>query len=170
MSHQYWSSFHSNNDGSSHQPCSGYDRFKALLRLDFPLTLCRNQHGVKWSRRCLNLFLLFWQELWLSASRILCHSPFAFSMKLIKLESTSSTPLKCLHCFLNSFLQLLHIHGIDTFTFYVGNSRYPVPQRAETQGMSEEYFGCWMRDRKIPRDRIVFATKVSMLIYHLICR
>lgn len=35
-----------------------------------------------------------------------------------------------------------------------------MPQRAETQGRSEEYFGRWLRERKIPRDRVVFATKV----------
>lgn len=38
--------------------------------------------------------------------------------------------------------------------------RYPVPQRADTQGRSEEYLGRWVRDRKIPRDRVVLATKV----------
>jgi hypothetical protein len=41
------------------------------------------------------------------------------------------------------------------------NGRYPVPQRAETQGRSEEYLGRWIRDRKISRDRVVLATKVS---------
>jgi hypothetical protein len=46
-------------------------------------------------------------------------------------------------------------------TVYVGNCRYPVPQRAETQGRSEEYLGRWIRDRKISRDRVVLATKVS---------
>uniref|UniRef100_A0A6N2L7S6 NADP-dependent oxidoreductase domain-containing protein n=1 Tax=Salix viminalis TaxID=40686 RepID=A0A6N2L7S6_SALVM len=39
--------------------------------------------------------------------------------------------------------------------------RYPVPQRAETQGRSEEYLGRWIKLRKIPRDRIVLATKVA---------
>ncbi|GKE06956.1 aldo-keto reductase [Tanacetum coccineum] len=42
-----------------------------------------------------------------------------------------------------------------------GNEMYPVPQRAETHGRSEEYFGRWVKERKIPRDRVVFATKVS---------
>ncbi|CAL9203257.1 unnamed protein product [Musa hybrid cultivar] len=38
---------------------------------------------------------------------------------------------------------------------------YPVPQRRETQGRSEEYIGRWMRARNVPRDRIVLATKVT---------
>ncbi|KAL4573532.1 hypothetical protein LXL04_020342 [Taraxacum kok-saghyz] len=37
------------------------------------------------------------------------------------------------------------------------------PQRAETQGRSEEYFGRWLRERKIPRDRVVFATKTDYI-------
>ena len=37
-----------------------------------------------------------------------------------------------------------------------------MPQRPRTQGRSEEYFGRWIRDRKIPRDRVVFATKVIL--------
>ncbi|URD86965.1 Aldo/keto reductase family [Musa troglodytarum] len=38
---------------------------------------------------------------------------------------------------------------------------YPVPQRRQTQGRSEEYIGRWMRARNVPRDRIVLATKVT---------
>ncbi|WOK93337.1 hypothetical protein Cni_G02034 [Canna indica] len=38
---------------------------------------------------------------------------------------------------------------------------YPVPQRRETQGRSEEYISSWMRARNVPRDRIVLATKVA---------
>ncbi|CDP03572.1 unnamed protein product [Coffea canephora] len=45
--------------------------------------------------------------------------------------------------------------------FFDSAEMYPVPQRPHTQGRSEEYFGRWIRDRKIPRDRVVFATKVS---------
>ncbi|CAK9175872.1 unnamed protein product [Ilex paraguariensis] len=44
--------------------------------------------------------------------------------------------------------------------FFDSAEMYPVPQRAETQGRSEEYLGCWIRQRKIPRDSVVFATKV----------
>lgn len=44
--------------------------------------------------------------------------------------------------------------------FFDSAEMYPVPQRAETQGRSEEYLGRWVRDRKIPRDRVVIATKV----------
>ncbi|KAJ7972863.1 Oxidoreductase, aldo/keto reductase family protein, expressed [Quillaja saponaria] len=45
--------------------------------------------------------------------------------------------------------------------FFDSAEMYPVPQRADTQGRSEEYFGRWIRDRKIPRDRVVLATKVT---------
>ncbi|KAK4263326.1 hypothetical protein QN277_028756 [Acacia crassicarpa] len=45
--------------------------------------------------------------------------------------------------------------------FFDSAEMYPVPQRAETQGRSEEYLGRWIRRRKIPRDQVVIATKVS---------
>ncbi|KAE8009631.1 hypothetical protein FH972_006059 [Carpinus fangiana] len=45
--------------------------------------------------------------------------------------------------------------------FFDSAEMYPVPQRAETQGRSEEYLGRWIRDRKISRDRVVLATKVT---------
>ncbi|XP_021906670.1 uncharacterized protein LOC110821221 isoform X2 [Carica papaya] len=45
--------------------------------------------------------------------------------------------------------------------FFDSAEMYPVPQRSETQGRSEEYFGRWIRSRKIPRDRVVFSTKVA---------
>ncbi|XP_050236143.1 uncharacterized protein LOC126686152 [Mercurialis annua] len=64
----------------------------------------------------------------------------------------------------NSMLQSFHLldqafnAGIN---FFDSAEMYPVPQRAETQGRSEEYLGRWIRDRRIPRDRIVLATKVA---------
>ncbi|XWS36237.1 hypothetical protein CRYUN_Cryun20dG0068300 [Craigia yunnanensis] len=45
--------------------------------------------------------------------------------------------------------------------FFDSAEMYPVPQRAETQGKSEEYFGQWVRKRKISRDRVVIATKIA---------
>ncbi|XP_059625782.1 uncharacterized protein LOC132268894 isoform X2 [Cornus florida] len=45
--------------------------------------------------------------------------------------------------------------------FFDSAEMYPVPQRAETQGRSEDYLGRWVRERKIPRDRVVLATKVT---------
>lgn len=41
-----------------------------------------------------------------------------------------------------------------------GICRYPVPQKAETQGCSEEMVGQWMKERG-NRDRVVVATKAS---------
>lgn len=35
-----------------------------------------------------------------------------------------------------------------------------MPQRRETQGRSEEYVGRWIKERRVPRDRVVLATKV----------
>ncbi|GLT42544.1 hypothetical protein SLA2020_165370 [Shorea laevis] len=45
--------------------------------------------------------------------------------------------------------------------FFDSAEMYPVPQRAQTQGRSEEYLRRWIRERKISRDRVVVATKVS---------
>ncbi|KAJ1426200.1 NADP-dependent oxidoreductase domain [Sesbania bispinosa] len=45
--------------------------------------------------------------------------------------------------------------------FFDSAEMYPVPQRAETCGRSEEYLGRWITQRKIPRDRVVIATKVA---------
>ncbi|PON78470.1 Niemann-Pick C type protein [Trema orientale] len=45
--------------------------------------------------------------------------------------------------------------------FFDSAEMYPVPQRVQTQGRSEEYLGRWIRNRKISRDHIVLATKVA---------
>ncbi|KAK8588267.1 hypothetical protein V6N12_022720 [Hibiscus sabdariffa] len=45
--------------------------------------------------------------------------------------------------------------------FFDSAEMYPVPQRAETQGKSEEYVGQWVRSRNISRDRVVISTKVA---------
>ncbi|KMT10985.1 hypothetical protein BVRB_5g112110 isoform D [Beta vulgaris subsp. vulgaris] len=45
--------------------------------------------------------------------------------------------------------------------FFDSAEMYPVPQRAETQGRSEQYLGRWIKHRNIPRDRLVLATKVA---------
>ncbi len=37
---------------------------------------------------------------------------------------------------------------------------YPVPPRAETYGLTEQYIGTWLAQRRACRDRIVLATKV----------
>ncbi len=38
---------------------------------------------------------------------------------------------------------------------------YPVPPRAETQGLTEQYIGTWLAKEPSRRERIVLATKVS---------
>ncbi|KAB2605226.1 aldo-keto reductase-like [Pyrus ussuriensis x Pyrus communis] len=45
--------------------------------------------------------------------------------------------------------------------FFDSAEMYPVVQRAETQGRSEEYLGRWIRESKIPRNSVVLATKVT---------
>ncbi|WMV47532.1 hypothetical protein MTR67_040917 [Solanum verrucosum] len=57
--------------------------------------------------------------------------------------------------------QLLDKAFNSGINFFDSAEMYPVPQRAETHGTSEEYFGRWIRERKVPRDSVVFATKVS---------
>ncbi|XP_031250946.1 uncharacterized protein LOC116108850 isoform X2 [Pistacia vera] len=62
----------------------------------------------------------------------------------------------------NSASQSFHLldQAFDAgINFFDSAEMYPVPQRAESQGRSEEYFGRWFRERKIPRDQIVFASK-----------
>lgn len=38
---------------------------------------------------------------------------------------------------------------------------YPVPQNARTQGRSEHYVGQWLKQKKLSRDKVYLATKVS---------
>ncbi|XP_015697822.1 protein tas-like isoform X2 [Oryza brachyantha] len=45
--------------------------------------------------------------------------------------------------------------------FFDSAEMYPVPQRSETQGRSEEFLGRWLRARRAPRDSVVLATKVA---------
>ncbi|KAL8522845.1 hypothetical protein ACS0TY_012977 [Phlomoides rotata] len=56
--------------------------------------------------------------------------------------------------------QLLDKAFDSGINFFDSAEMYPVPQRAETQGRSEEYLGRWIRSRNIQRDRLVIATKV----------
>ncbi|XP_051181335.1 uncharacterized protein [Lolium perenne] len=45
--------------------------------------------------------------------------------------------------------------------FFDSAEMYPVPQRRETHGRSEELVGRWLRARRVPRDSVVLATKVA---------
>ncbi|KAM7260498.1 hypothetical protein ACFE04_011171 [Oxalis oulophora] len=45
--------------------------------------------------------------------------------------------------------------------FFDSAEMYPVPQRAATQGRSDDYFGRWVKQKRIPRHRVVFASKVT---------
>jgi len=47
-------------------------------------------------------------------------------------------------------------HGIN---FIDTAEMYPVPARGETQGLTEDYVGRWLRHQ--PRDRLIIATKVT---------
>jgi aryl-alcohol dehydrogenase-like predicted oxidoreductase len=48
--------------------------------------------------------------------------------------------------------------------FFDTAEMYPVPQRAETQGRTEEYVGRWLKQSKYSRDHVVLATKVPFLV------
>jgi aryl-alcohol dehydrogenase-like predicted oxidoreductase len=48
--------------------------------------------------------------------------------------------------------------------FFDTAEMYPVPQRAETQGRTEEYVGRWLKQSKYSRDHVVLATKVPLLV------
>ncbi|KAK7318893.1 hypothetical protein RJT34_03600 [Clitoria ternatea] len=45
--------------------------------------------------------------------------------------------------------------------FFDSAEMYPVPQRPHTFGTSEDYLGRWITHSKIPRDRLVIASKVA---------
>ncbi|XP_024629537.1 protein tas isoform X2 [Medicago truncatula] len=62
---------------------------------------------------------------------------------------------------LSQSFQLLDEAYHAGINFFDSAEMYPVPQRAQTWGMSEEYFGHWIKHRNIPRDRLVIATKVA---------
>lgn len=55
-----------------------------------------------------------------------------------------------------NIMSLAFDEGIN---FFDSAEMYPVPQRAETQGLSEKILGKWMRH--MPRDKLIIATKVS---------
>lgn len=92
----------------------------------------------------------------------------AFSVPLFNLAPDLTVSRLCLGTMtfgeqnnLAESFQLLDKAFNSGINFFDSAEMYPVPQRAETHGRSEEYFGRWIRERKIPRDAVVFATKVS---------
>ncbi|XP_016650752.1 PREDICTED: protein tas-like isoform X2 [Prunus mume] len=58
----------------------------------------------------------------------------------------------------SGFLDQAFQAGIN---FFDSAEMYPVVQRAQTQGRSEEYLGRWIRERRVPRNSVVLATKVT---------
>ncbi|KAG0564378.1 hypothetical protein KC19_8G106000 [Ceratodon purpureus] len=64
----------------------------------------------------------------------------------------------------NSFedaCEQLNVAREEGVNFFDAAEMYPVPQRAETQGRTEEYVGRWLRQSQVPRDRVVLATKAT---------
>ncbi|XP_073225839.1 uncharacterized protein [Cicer arietinum] len=62
---------------------------------------------------------------------------------------------------LSQSFQLLDQAFHAGINFFDSAEMYPVPQRGDTCGKSEEYLGRWIKHRNIPRDRLVLATKVA---------
>ncbi|KAK4786472.1 hypothetical protein SAY86_003161 [Trapa natans] len=62
---------------------------------------------------------------------------------------------------LSQSFRLLDQSFASGINFFDSAEMYPVPQRPETQGQSEEILGHWIKARNIPRHRVVLATKVS---------
>lgn len=86
--------------------------------------------------------------------------------------STSLTLQKCeFRRILYGFLQTFGVVSVrKKFVFLISlehfglvTFRYPVPQRSETQGRTEEYVGRWLKQSLLPRDSVVLATKVCAL-------
>eukprot|EP00955_Chlamydomonas_euryale_P067956 359980-Chlamydomonas_euryale.AAC.3 len=46
-------------------------------------------------------------------------------------------------------------------SFFDTAEMYPVPQRAETAGLSEQLLGRWLRQRRVPRGSVTVATKAA---------
>ncbi|KAG0601491.1 hypothetical protein M758_11G115800 [Ceratodon purpureus] len=57
--------------------------------------------------------------------------------------------------------QQLNMAREEGVNFFDAAEMYPVPQRAETQGRTEEYVGRWLRQSQVQRDRVVVATKAT---------
>ena len=49
-------------------------------------------------------------------------------------------------------------HGVD---FFDSAEMYPVPQRAATSGLSEEYLGRWLKESRWKREEVIISTKVA---------
>ncbi|KAL0294510.1 UNVERIFIED_CONTAM: protein tas [Sesamum angustifolium] len=111
-------------------------------------------HDMSVSRLCLGFQLNTLYSLpFLNACISLCEADFRlFGLGTMTFGEQNSLP--------QSF-QLLDKAFDSGINFFDSAEMYPVPQRAETQGRSEEYLGRWIRCRNIPRDRVVLATKVS---------
>nr|CAB3445565.1 unnamed protein product [Digitaria exilis] len=60
-----------------------------------------------------------------------------------------------------SSLRLLDAAFDAGVNFFDSAEMYPVPQRRETHGRSEEILGRWLRAHRTPRDHVVVATKVA---------
>ncbi|KAH6796527.1 hypothetical protein C2S52_021081 [Perilla frutescens var. hirtella] len=58
--------------------------------------------------------------------------------------------------------QLLDKAFYSGINFFDSAEMYPVPQRAETRGRSEEYLGRWIRSRNIPRDQLCFCSLMRL--------
>ena len=51
-------------------------------------------------------------------------------------------------------------YAIDAGINFIDTAElYPVPPRAETQGLTEQYLGSWLK-KKADRDKLIIATKV----------
>ncbi|KAG8090481.1 hypothetical protein GUJ93_ZPchr0011g28735 [Zizania palustris] len=58
-------------------------------------------------------------------------------------------------------LRLLDAAFDGGVNFFDSAEMYPVPQRRETHGRSEEFLGRWLRARRVSRGSVVLATKVA---------
>lgn len=171
------------NGGSSLQSCSESHSFKALLRLIrlFLLLLTLQSSGSLWPNYSSLHFHRYHdvRRAELSASVISPPWPsFRCWHQLLRFCRNVCWPrsLFLVHSMIPTFLTNIEFHFRE-FMFIPSLyalcnpiCRYPVPQRSETQGRSEEYLGHWIRSRKITRDRIVLATKVCLSLCACVSR
>ncbi|GLI69759.1 hypothetical protein VaNZ11_014439 [Volvox africanus] len=77
-------------------------------------------------------------------------------------------PMLCFGCMLfgesTSYAEAEQLLGLcldSGVNFFDTAEMYPIPQRAETQGASEEYLGRWLRSGGVRREGVLLASKVA---------
>lgn len=163
------------NGCSCLQSCSWFNSLKALPRFSQSSLSCFSLYGTENGLNLsfknpfsLFLFFCFSGTMTFGEQNSLSQSfgllSLAFHSGINFFDSAEMYVSFPLLLFLLGFLNLIWCHF-----WLIFEPRYPVPQRAETQGKSEEYIGRWIRETKIPvialswRQRFIFTFSLYYL-------